>query len=336
VTDDPVVVFLCGDVMLGRGVDQILPHPGDPALRERCIVDARTYVELAEAVNGPVARPVDYCWPWGDALALLDAAAPDVRVVNVETSITRCDHFAPGKGIHYRMNPANVACLTVAQPEVCVLANNHVLDFGPEGLGDTLETLAGAGLRAVGAGVSEAEACRPADIPLPGGGRVVVHSFGTPSSGIPESWAASGRWAGVGFVAELSDTAADAVLDRVRQHGGDIVIASVHWGSNWGYRVSRDQVHFAHRLLEGGVDIVHGHSSHEKYRDELRLAYFASVEPGTGRLIGLRMSPLRARQLRLCRASSHDAAWLETVLRHISGVFGCRIDRGPDGTLVLR
>ena len=59
-TDDPAVVFLCGDVMLGRGVDQILPHPGDPALRERCIVDARTYVELAEAVNGPVARPVDY------------------------------------------------------------------------------------------------------------------------------------------------------------------------------------------------------------------------------------------------------------------------------------
>ena len=365
-TDDPAVVFLCGDVMLGRGVDQILPHPGDPALRERCIVDARTYVELAEAVNGPVARPVDYSWPWGDALALLDEAAPDVRVVNVETSITRCDHFAPGKGIHYRMNPANVSCLTVAQPDVCVLANNHVLDFGPEGLGDTLETLAGAGLRAAGAGVSEAEACRPADIPLPGGGRVVVHSFGTPSSGIPESWAASGQRAGVGFVAELSDTAADGVLDRVRQHGGDIVIASVHWGSNWGYGVSRDQVHFAHRLLEGGVDIVHGHSSHhprpievyrdklilygcgdfiddyegitghEEYRHDLRLAYFASVEPGSGRLIGLRMSPLRARQLRLRRASSHDAAWLETVLRHISGVFGCRIDRAPDGTLVLR
>jgi poly-gamma-glutamate capsule biosynthesis protein CapA/YwtB (metallophosphatase superfamily) len=25
-----VTLFLCGDVMLGRGVDQILPHPGDP------------------------------------------------------------------------------------------------------------------------------------------------------------------------------------------------------------------------------------------------------------------------------------------------------------------
>jgi poly-gamma-glutamate capsule biosynthesis protein CapA/YwtB (metallophosphatase superfamily) len=42
-----VRVFLCGDVMLGRGVDQILPHPGNPALRERHLRDARAYVALA-------------------------------------------------------------------------------------------------------------------------------------------------------------------------------------------------------------------------------------------------------------------------------------------------
>ena len=63
--DGLVTLFLCGDVMLGRGVDQILPHPGDPTLRQGYVRDARTYVGLAEAVNGPVPRPVDFSWPWG-------------------------------------------------------------------------------------------------------------------------------------------------------------------------------------------------------------------------------------------------------------------------------
>jgi poly-gamma-glutamate capsule biosynthesis protein CapA/YwtB (metallophosphatase superfamily) len=365
-TDDPVMLFLCGDVMLGRGVDQILPHPSDPALRERRIRDARTYVELAEAANGRIPRPVSYAWPWGDALALLDDAAPDVRVVNLENSITRCDRFTPGKGIHYRMNPANLPCLAVARPDACVLANNHVLDFGQRGLEDTLDVLAAAGLRAVGAGRSGAGAWRPAVIPLPDGGRVVVHAFGTASSGIPATWAAGERRAGVAFVPELSDAAADGGVDRVQQHAGDIVVASVHWGSNWGYRVSQEQVRFAHRLVEAGVDVVHGHSSHhprpiemyrdklilygcgdfiddyegipghEAYRPDLRLAYLASVEPGSGRLVELRMVPLRARQLRLCHASSDDAAWLRTVLDQISDVFGRGVDMGLDGTLVLR
>ena len=60
---DTVDVLLSGDVMLGRGVDQILPHPGDPRLRERYVRDARTYVELAEDRNGPIPRPVDFAWP---------------------------------------------------------------------------------------------------------------------------------------------------------------------------------------------------------------------------------------------------------------------------------
>jgi poly-gamma-glutamate capsule biosynthesis protein CapA/YwtB (metallophosphatase superfamily) len=76
-----VSLFLCGDVMLGRGVDQILPHPGHPALRERGIRDARRYVELAESVNGEVPRPVDFAWPWGDAPPTLNDIAPDLRLI---------------------------------------------------------------------------------------------------------------------------------------------------------------------------------------------------------------------------------------------------------------
>src|SRR5690606_19023004 len=58
-----VTLFLCGDVMLGRGVDQILPHPGDPALREEYIRDGRDYVGLVEAASRTVPRPVPTAWP---------------------------------------------------------------------------------------------------------------------------------------------------------------------------------------------------------------------------------------------------------------------------------
>ena len=64
----------------------------------------------------------------GDALAVLAEASPDVRIVNLETSVTTSDDFAPGKQVHYRMHPANLPALSVARPDACVLANNHVVD----------------------------------------------------------------------------------------------------------------------------------------------------------------------------------------------------------------
>ncbi|MCU7821138.1 CapA family protein [Kitasatospora sp. DSM 101779] len=365
---DVVTLFLCGDVMLGRGVDQILPHPGAPRLREPYVRDARDYVGSAEAVNGPIPRPVDFPWPWGEALALLDRAAPDVRVLNLETSVTRSDDFAPGKDVHYRMDPANVPCLAAARPDVCVLANNHVLDFGVPGLRETLAALAGARLRAVGAGRDAGEARRPAIVGTDGGRRVLVFAFGTASSGIPSSWAASEQRAGVHVVSEASSADAAEIVDRVQRvrRPGDIVVASVHWGSNWGYQVSREQVRFAHTLIDGGVDVVHGHSSHhprpielyrgrlilygcgdfiddyegiaghEQYRDDLRLLYFVSVEPAGGELAGVQMAPARARRMRLEHASREDSQHLRDTLDRISRDFGVRVGAGPNGMLELR
>ncbi|MGW1800072.1 CapA family protein [Streptomyces sp. NPDC001984] len=363
-----VTLFLGGDVMLGRGVDQILPHPGDPALRETCIHDARAYVGLAEAVNGPIPRPVGFRWPWGEALPVLDDAAPDVRVVNLETAVTADGDFAPGKGVHYRMSPANVPCLTAARLDVCALANNHVLDFDLGGLHETLDALAKAGLRTAGAGRDEVRARRPAVVPLAAGGRVLVFAFGMPSSGIPKDWAATGQRAGVDVISEPSVAAASAFVDRLGQvrRPGDIVVASVHWGPNWGYGVSPSEVRFAHALLDAGVDVVHGHSSHhprplevygdrlilygcgdlvddyegiggyESFRDDLRMLYLVSVEADTGRLAGARMVTLQARRMRLEHASPQDTEWLRAVLDRHSRGFGTRIEGGPDGTLTLR
>jgi poly-gamma-glutamate synthesis protein (capsule biosynthesis protein) len=124
----PIRVFLCGDVMTGRGVDQILPHAGNPLLHESYVESALDYVRLAEDANGPIARPQQLSYPWGVALDEFNRARPDVRIVNLETSITRSNAYDP-KGINYRMTPENAGCLAAAGIDCCALANNHVLDW---------------------------------------------------------------------------------------------------------------------------------------------------------------------------------------------------------------
>jgi poly-gamma-glutamate synthesis protein (capsule biosynthesis protein) len=54
--------------MLGRGIDQILPHPCDPQLYESFLESAADYVRLAEDTNGPIPRNVDFSYIWGAAL----------------------------------------------------------------------------------------------------------------------------------------------------------------------------------------------------------------------------------------------------------------------------
>jgi len=142
-----VVLCLTGDVLTGRGVDQILPAAGDPRLWEPYAASAEDYVALAEATSGPIPQPVDFSWPWGDAMQVLDELAPDLRIVNQETSITSSDDFQPAKAVLYRMHPGNVACLTAARLDACALANNHVLDFGIGGLEETLDVRARAWVR---------------------------------------------------------------------------------------------------------------------------------------------------------------------------------------------
>lgn len=363
-----VTVCVCGDVMTGRGVDQILPGAGDPALWERHVRDARAYVELAEQTNGPIPHPVDATWPWGDSLTLLDEVDPDVRLINLETSITRSDDVAAGKAVHYRMSPDNVECLAVASPDACALANNHLLDFGHQGLEDTLEALRSIEASPTGAGRDASEAARPAVVSVGNGNRVWIFSVGDSSSGIPRSWAATDRRPGIDLLPDLSPATAASVADRVRRvkEPGDVVVASIHWGTNWGYDVPAEHVRFAHRLIDAGVDVVHGHSSHhprpmevhrgklilygcgdllndyegipgrEEYRDDLRLLYFLDVAADTGNLVQVRMAPLQARRMQLRHASGADSAHLQRMLNRINHGFGVYTEIDATGMLSAR
>ena len=120
-----------------------------------------------------------------------------------------------------------------------------------------------------------------------------------------------------------------------------------------------------HRRWAVRVDLLHGHSSHhprpievyrgklilygcgdtvndyegitgfEAYRNKLRLLYFASIEPDSGNLATLRMTPLRAHRMRLEHASCPDAEWLRSTLQHISPRFATRVDLDIDANLIV-
>src|SRR5207253_11239710 len=110
-------LFLCGDVMTGRGIDQALPHSSNPILYEPYIRDAREYVHLAEKANGPIPRPVGVDYICGDLLPELEGLGVDFRVINLDTAITSAERDWPVKGIHYRRHPRNIGCLTA--PRIC-------------------------------------------------------------------------------------------------------------------------------------------------------------------------------------------------------------------------
>ncbi len=368
-TADLITIFLTGDVMVGRGIDQILPHPSDPVIHESYLKSARGYVDIAERVSGPISRPVDWAYIWGDALGELARLAPDVRMINLETSITKSDDFWPRKGINYRMHPDNIAVLTAAAIDYCSLANNHTIDWGYQGLTETLEVLAQAGIRSAGAGRNLHEAERPAVLPVAGKGRVLAFSYGMTSSGIPPAWAAAKNKPGVNLLAELSDRAVRDIGNKVLavKRPGDIVLLSIHWGGNWGYEIPPEQRTFAHRLIErAGVDIVHGHSSHhvmglevyrdrpifygcgdflndyegisgnEEFRGDLGLMYFVTISPATGKLARLQLIPTRINHFKVNRASGEDARWLQDVLARESRELGVRIDRHADHSFTVR
>jgi poly-gamma-glutamate synthesis protein (capsule biosynthesis protein) len=363
---EPVTLFLCGDVMTGRGIDQALPHPSNPRLHEGYLTSALGYLELAERASGAIPRPIGFSYIWGDALAELERRSPDLRVINLETSVTTSDEAAHGKGIHYRMHPRNLPCLTAAGIDCCVLANNHVLDWGDAGLKETLDVLAAARIATAGAGRNAEEAERPAVLEVASGRRVLVFAFGTRDSGIASDWAVTPTRPGVRLLPDLSPQSAGGVADDVRawRRPGDTVVVSIHWGGNWGYAVPPAQRAFARRLVDqAGVDVVHGHSSHhpkgievhagrpilygcgdflndyegihgrEEFRSELVLAYFLRLE--AGRLLRLEMVPFRVRRFRLERADRVDAEWLRRTLDREGRPLGTRVGLAADEALVL-
>lgn len=361
---DTVTLVLAGDVMMGRGIDQVMPEPLSPVLYEFWVHDAREYLRLAESINGAIRTPVSMDYIWGEALKEMENLRADARIVNLETAVTRGGTPSPAKRIHYRMNPAHVGCLTAARIDACSLANNHVLDWGERGLADTIATLHAAGMKTAGAGADLRQAQAPAIVPLRHGGRLLLFALATPTSGVPPQWQARSGQAGIALLPRLDDDAAQALAERVRQHrcAGDVAVISLHWGENWVDEVPAEQRWFASRLIGlGAADVVHGHSSHHPLpmeviegklvlhgcgdlvndyegippqgnrRSDLGCLYGVTLDVATGRLVRLEIVPLQLRRFRLSHPQPSATQQLYGTLSQECLAMGTRLDIGEKG-----
>jgi poly-gamma-glutamate synthesis protein (capsule biosynthesis protein) len=263
------------------------------------------------------------------------------------------------------MSPAHAGLLGAAHIDACALANNHVLDWGREGLSETTRTLAAAGIRTAGAGEDEAQAAAPASIPVRDGGRILLFSYADGSSGVPREWAATPRRPGVNRLADLSPRTVEDVAREIARHRrpGDLVVASIHWGGNWGYGIGRDERAFAHALIDlADVHLVHGHSphhpkgielhagrpvlygcgdflndyegigGHRQYQPELRAMYFPAFDAG-GRLLRFEIVPMALLRFRIQRADDSQVRAFATMLARESASLGTRVQARADGEL---
>ena len=197
---------------------------------------------------------------WGDLGSQLREA--DLTVANLECVLaTSGEPFQPRRIYYFRADPEVAgAALVEAGIDVVSVANNHVLDYGPDALQETLRRLDDLNVDHAGAGGELNEASAPRFLQI----RDVRIAFFSAADHFAEYAAGPGR-PGIHLVSvDAWSSENDSIWTAVRnaRAAADLVIYSLHWGPNLRQHPTEEFVEFAHRLVDAGVDIVHGHSAH--------------------------------------------------------------------------
>jgi hypothetical protein len=263
VRSGPLVLALAGDVMLGRLVNEEIARSGITRL-------------------------------WGNMLPWFRQA--DLRLINLECALT--DHLErwegdPSKPFFFRSDARNVQALNVAGIDFACIANNHIGDFGSQGLMDTIRTLDSAGIKHAGAG-ADREAARSPVMLESQGYRISVVAF----ADHPSTWAAGLERPGLYYCSPGSDSPSDfehvESAIRIARKDCDLLVFTIHWGPNMRARPSVAFQRFAHRVIDAGADIFWGHSAHvvqgiEIYRPVARASLIKSrlqQSFGTSAMVG--------------------------------------------------
>lgn len=354
-------ISFTGDVMLGRLVDQLMPEHVDNKHDEG---KAAIFIKAYQTLLGKGRYTPKS--PWGTTLPLLHAST--LACINLETAVTTAPTPWPDKVFNYRMHPANLGpILHAGGINFASLANNHTLDFGVEGLNETIQTLQAAEIAHAGAGHTTEEARGPAILHLPRTDKAehyTVHIYS--ASDHPRVWASVPGFHLIDYSRETR-ARLRGLLNATKPA---LKVFSVHWGPNYewqpGHRI-RALAHFV--IDECGVDIVHGHSSHhvqgvevyrgklviygcgdfvddyalnEEYRNDLGAVWRVVVKEmghGVG-LERLEIFPTRVEQFRACLLDSRDAdhVWVRRKIRSLSADSGTtvRLQLGEEGEIVVQ
>lgn len=237
------------------------PSPGtasnEPASHDQIVIALAGDVMLGRLVNESIALR-GYAHPWGDILPALDRA--DLFFVNLECALTSAaERFEPAKPFHFRAQPGAVETLRIGRVSFAGIANNHILDSGPEGLEETIRVLDDAGIAHAGAGATLLDAQKPALLESHGKRVGVVAA-----ADYPASWSATAGAPGLNFTRTWLGAALQCSrqIREARALGANYVVFCLHWGPNMRERPTAQFRDFAHRLIDDGVSIVWGHSAH--------------------------------------------------------------------------
>jgi poly-gamma-glutamate capsule biosynthesis protein CapA/YwtB (metallophosphatase superfamily) len=183
---------------------------------------------------------------------LLNAA--DLSCVNLECPVTVRGEKVP-KPFNFRMNPAYLGALNRAGIDIVNIANNHIFDYGKQGLFDTIAYLDSIGVWHIGAGRTAHEAGTPVIVQT-GKWRIGFQGY----YGGGEAPVASGSNPGV---VQRSLPVILADIDSLRKRDSvDYVVVVLHWGTEKATAPDQGQIDFAHAIIDGGADAVIGHHPH--------------------------------------------------------------------------
>ena len=180
----------------------------------------------------------------------------DHAVVNLETPVTDTGTAEPKEWL-FKAPPTALEAVTAAGIDLVTLANNHALDYGREGLADTLDHAAAAGLPVVGAGVDRAAALAPHVVAI--GDTTVAYVAVSQVWELWDTWMATPDRAGIAHTAH-----GDLVLDAVAtaDEAADVVVVLPHWGTEGQECPNDEQLDWAQRLADAGADAIVGTHAH--------------------------------------------------------------------------
>lgn len=185
-----------------------------------------------------------------------EVAAADVAICELETPVAAPE--GPFSGWpRFDVPPQVLGTLKQIGYDSCTTASNHTLDQGAAGVTSTLDALDAAGLAHTGSARSAAEASQPLIVTTDSGVRVgqLAYTFGF--NGLQ-------RPAGKDWMANLIDVPDIlAAAKRTREAGADIVVLSLHWGTEYDHRVTATQRAQARELLASpDIDLILGDHAH--------------------------------------------------------------------------
>jgi poly-gamma-glutamate capsule biosynthesis protein CapA/YwtB (metallophosphatase superfamily) len=185
----------------------------------------------------------------------VDMDLPEAYVVNLECSITDEAVGVPGK-VHLRAGVNNLRATFGCPPIAVCLANNHTLDYGAEGLKDTMAALEADGILHYGAGTRADNYGNPLFLAVHG------HRLALMGYVCPSTHPVSLPGEGAPRVAPLDRERILRDLHKARADGAEIAVVSFHWGVEEVPFPRRQDIRVAREILSGGADLIIGHHAH--------------------------------------------------------------------------